>query len=55
MSIAYRWFIGYDVDTPLPHFATTSYAFAMRSPSEIFERIFVWILETAHERTGKAG
>lgn len=47
MSIAYRWFIGYDVDTPLPHFATISYAFATRFPSEVFESIFVWILETA--------
>jgi transposase len=47
MNIAYRWFIGYDIDTPVPHFATISYAFASRFPSEVFERIFSWILEEA--------
>ena len=47
MNIAYRWFIGYDIDTPIPHFATISYAFATRFPSEVFEQIFVWILGTA--------
>lgn len=47
MNIAYRWFIGYDVDTPIPHFATISYAFTTRFPSDIFEKIFAWILETA--------
>ncbi|MGI6169876.1 MAG: transposase [Christensenellales bacterium] len=34
MNIAYRWFIGYDIDTPVPHFATISYAFASRFPSK---------------------
>lgn len=47
MNIAYRWFIGYDIDTPVPHFATVSYAFATRFPSEVFEQIFAWILEEA--------
>jgi len=47
MNIAYRWFIGYDIDTPVPHFATLSYAFATRFPSEVFEQIFSWILEAA--------
>lgn len=47
MNIAYRWFIGYDIDTPIPHFATISYAFAMRFPSEVFESIFAWILDAA--------
>ena len=47
MNIAYRWFIGYDIDTPVPHFATISYAFATRFPSEVFEQIFSWILEEA--------
>ena len=37
MNIAYRWFSGYDIDTPIPHFATISYAFATRFPSEVFE------------------
>jgi transposase len=47
MNIAYRWFIGFDLTTPIPHFATVSYAFAQRFPSEIFESIFTWILEEA--------
>lgn len=47
MNIAYRWFIGYDIDTPVPHFATISYAFATRFPSEVFGQIFSWILEEA--------
>ncbi len=27
MNIAYRWFLHYDLDTKVPHFATVSYAF----------------------------
>jgi len=47
MNIAYRWFIGYDIDTAVPHIATISYAFATRFPSEVFSEIFTWILEAA--------
>lgn len=47
MNIAYRWFLGYDIDTAIPHFATVSYAFATRFPSKLFEEIFAWILESA--------
>lgn len=50
MNIAYRWFIGYDIDTPIPHFATLSYAFATRFTSEVFENIFAWILESAVQK-----
>jgi len=50
MNIAYRWFLHYDIDTPIPHFATVSYAFATRFPNELFEKIFAWILESAVER-----
>ena len=50
MNIAYRWFLGYDIDTQIPHFATVSYAFATRFPSELFEEIFAWILERAVEK-----
>lgn len=50
MNIAYRWFLHYDIDTPIPHFATVSYAFVTRFPNELFEKIFAWILETAVER-----
>lgn len=47
MNIAYRWFLGFDLNVRIPHFATVSYAFAHRFPSEIFEDIFAWILEEA--------
>lgn len=47
MNIAYRWFLGYDISTKIPHFATVSYAFATRFPSEVFEEIFTWILDAA--------
>jgi Transposase and inactivated derivatives len=50
MNIAYRWFLHYDIDTPIPHFATVSYAFSTRFPNEVFEEIFAWILESAVER-----
>lgn len=50
MNIAYRWFLGFDLGTKIPHFATLSYAFAQRFPSEIFENIFAWILEEAVKR-----
>ena len=50
MNIAYRWFLGFGIDTPIPHFATISYAFATRFPSEVFEKIFAWILEEAMNR-----
>lgn len=49
MNIAYRWFIGYTMAQPIPHFATISYAFANRFDSEIIERVFAWILEEANE------
>lgn len=49
-NIAYRWFQHFNLDTPIPHFATISYAFATRFPSEVFEEIFSWILEKAVER-----
>jgi transposase len=50
MNMAYRWFIGYDLYTLVPHFATVSYAFATRFPSELFEEIFAWILEAVVEK-----
>ena len=51
MNIAYRWFLGYDLTTPIPHFATLSYAFSTRFPSEIFQKIFQWILEEADKKS----
>jgi len=50
MNIAYRWFLGFDLNVRIPHFATISYAFAQRFPSNIFEDIFAWILEEAVSR-----
>ena len=50
VNLAYRWFLGFGVDTPVPHFATISYAFATRFPSEVSERIFAWVLEAAVAR-----
>ncbi len=47
MNIAYRWFLGFDLNVKIPHFATVSYAFSHRFPSDIFENIFAWILEEA--------
>jgi len=47
VNLAYRWFLGYGIDTPVPHFATVSYAFATRFPSELSEQIFAWVLDAA--------
>lgn len=49
-NIAYRWFLHFNLDTPIPHFATVSYAFATRFPNELFEEIFSWVLEKAVEK-----
>lgn len=49
-NIAYRWFLHYNLDTKIPHFATVSYAFATRFPNELFAEIFSWILEKAVEK-----
>lgn len=50
MNIAYRWFLHYGLRTEVPHLATVSYAFATRFPSEVFEAIFVRILNEAVKR-----
>jgi transposase len=44
LNIAYRWFLGYGFSEVIPHFSTLSYAFSKRFPSEVFRRIFEWIL-----------
>lgn len=48
VNIAYRWFIGYTMAQAIPHFATISYAFATRFPSEVVEQVFAWILDEAN-------
>ena len=50
-SMSYRWFLHYNLDTPIPHFTTISYAFATRFPEELFEELFTWILEKAVEKS----
>jgi transposase len=50
VNVAYRWFLHFNIDTAIPHFATVSYAFATRFPSSIFEGIFSWILEEAVQK-----
>ncbi len=50
MNIAYRWFLGLNLTTSLPHFATISYAFSRRFPGELFEKIFAIILEEIVKR-----
>ncbi len=47
VNVAYRWFLGFNFSSTVPHFATVSYAFATRFPSVVFEEIFSWILESA--------
>jgi transposase len=47
VNLAYRWFLGFGFETTVPHFATVSYAFATRFPSELSEQIFAWILDAA--------
>jgi len=47
VNIAYRWFLHFNLDTSIPHFATVSYAFATRFPSELFQDIFAWVLDVA--------
>ncbi len=44
VNVAYRWFLGYNLLDPIPHFATVSYAFCKRFPPELSEEIFAHIL-----------
>ena len=45
VNVAYRWFLGYTMSQPIPHFSTISYAFRHRFTEEIVEKVFRWILE----------
>ncbi|NLT15997.1 MAG: transposase, partial [Clostridiales bacterium] len=45
MNVAYRWFLGYRISEPIPHFAMVSYHFRHRFNSETVENVFCWILE----------
>ena len=45
VNAAYRWFLGYTMSQPLPHFATVSYGFCHRFNAETIESVFRWVLE----------
>ena len=45
LNVAYRWFLGYSLLDRIPHFATVSYAFCKRFPSELPAEIFEHILD----------
>lgn len=48
VNIAYRWFIGYGISEPIPHFSTFSKNYSRRfKDSNIFSTIFERILEIA--------
>ena len=44
MNIAYKWFLGYLINEPTPHFSTISYNFKHRFTEETVEEVFRWIL-----------
>ena len=52
VNVAYRWFIGYSLTEPVPHFSTFGKNYVRRfATTDIFERIFKRILEES-EKSG---
>ena len=51
MNVAYRWFLGYLMNEPIPHFSTISYNFKHRYTEKTIAGIFYWILNEI-ERAG---
>ena len=50
MNMAYRWFIGYPLNEPVPHLSTVSYNFKHRFNTASVEYVFRWVLKaTADE------
>lgn len=48
VNMAYRWFIGYNMDEPIPHFSTFGKNYARRfQGTDVFDRIFTHILNEA--------
>ena len=48
VNVAYRWFIGYGLTEPIPHFSTFGKNYVRRfNDTDIFERIFNHILQEA--------
>jgi transposase len=47
-NAAYRWFIGYDLSQPIPHFSTLGKNYVRRfKDTDLFESILLRILEEA--------
>lgn len=50
VNVAYRWFIGYSLTEPIPHFSTFSKNYTRRfKETKIFEHIFFRILKEAND------
>lgn len=50
MNMAYRWFIGYPLNEPVPHLSTVNYNFKHRFNTASVEYVFRWVLKaTADE------
>ncbi len=50
-NVAYRWFLGFDFDQPIPHFSTFGKNYIRRfKDTEIFESIFYHILNEAMKK-----
>lgn len=50
VNVAYRWFIGYSLTEPIPHFSTFGKNYARRfKGTNIFENIFIRILKEAND------
>jgi len=48
VNMAYRWFIGYDMAEPVPHFSTFGKNYTRRfKDTDVFEKIFARILQEA--------
>ena len=45
MNVAYRWFLEYLMNEPIPHFSTISYNFKHRYTEQTIEEIFYRILK----------
>lgn len=53
MNVAYRWFLRYLMNEPIPHFSTISYNFKHRYTEQTIEEIFYWILKGDPKMTEK--
>lgn len=51
VNIAYRWFIGYDLTEPIPHFSTFSKNYERRfTDTNVFQEVFNHILNEINEK-----